>query len=518
MTFWNPSFLTVAILNCGYTTAGIDQLVATIRSSLKQHNAAGADRDGTERELLHSSASAHPNTKPTFAPLPSTMPRLPPGYVIRDAILQSVVKVLLATNSADVDPLLRRTSATAGLLLTECTVHGMGGSGKTVVASAVCADKRVRSRFDVICFYVASQQSDAMTALGLIYFQLTGKEFDASVMQIPMAIERAKAAARGKDVLLVVDDAWSMDALTPLLILDDSTSSALLVTTRVYNLVPNAVELQLALLTPTDAVALIREVANSKKRPEEAPTKHELAAAKACGYLPLVLAIAGGMLSEVRGEVDAAFVELLQEDRGEVLREGELGDQHVAIEDRIIGSSLRGLMAGAKDKEKVERLFSYFACFAEDVRVPGGVLDLLAPMIAGKDTKRPALKVRSWLGSLLNSTLVMGSYSDGIYMHDIVRHYVISRRSKEELEMMQLAVVNTLISTQPEAGLIQLIETKLGSPEQYIALQLSYHMKGCGTNDEQLDEWLTLDNTFQNFVVCTVLCICVGFLDEVDYA
>jgi hypothetical protein len=219
----------------------------------------------------------------------------------------------------------------------------------------------------------------------------------------------------------MIDDAWSMDAITPLLVLDEATFSALVVTTRLQNLLPHSAEVQLSVLSATDAVQLIREVSRSKRKPDDPATSHELAAAKACGYLPLVLSIAGGMLSEIGGEVDAHFVLLLQEDSGELLREGEFGDENVAIEDRIIGSSLRGLMSGSKDKPMVERLFSYFACFAEDERIPGGVFDLLAPMLACEGLKRPAFKVRSWLGALVNATLVMGTYSDGIYMHDIVR-------------------------------------------------------------------------------------------------
>ena len=57
--------------------------------------------------------------------------------------------------------------------------------------------------------------------------------------------------------------------------------------------------------------------------------------------------------------------------------------------------------------------------------VPLAVLDVLAPLVAGtgvkhphlKVLKRPHLKVRSWTTHLLQSSLCIGSWADGIYMH-----------------------------------------------------------------------------------------------------
>ena len=47
-------------------------------------------------------------------------------------------------------------------------------------------------------------------------------------------------------------------------------------------------------------------------------------AAEACGRLPLVLAVAGGILAEAGGRLTEDFVALLTEDHGEVLREVQL--------------------------------------------------------------------------------------------------------------------------------------------------------------------------------------------------
>ena len=107
---------------------------------------------------------------------------------------------------------------------------------------------------------------------------------------------------------------------------------------------------------------------------------------------------------------------MLSADNAEVLREGELGDELVSIEDRLITASLNSYTG--KDKAEVEALFLKLAVFPEDIPVPVPVFDALAPLWAGRDTKRPHLKVRSWLTALLRCSLAVGSLSDGVYQHD----------------------------------------------------------------------------------------------------
>ena len=75
----------------------------------------------------------------------------------------------------------------------------------------------------------------------------------------------------------------------------------------------------------------------------------------------------------------------------------------MTIEDRLITASLQSY-EGA-DKEQVEKLFHFMAVFPEDVPVPAQVFDALAVALAGEGTKRPALKVRSWLTALLRCSL-----------------------------------------------------------------------------------------------------------------
>ena len=84
-----------------------------------------------------------------------------------------------------------------------------------------------------------------------------------------------------------------------------------------------------------------------------------------------------------------------------MLREGERGDEMVSVEERLITNSLNQYRG--KDKDNVARLFRFFAVFPEDVPVPEQVLcDLVSLLVKdAAHTKRPALKVKSWITALL---------------------------------------------------------------------------------------------------------------------
>merc|ERR1711995_75477 len=240
------------------------------------------------------------------------------------------------------------------------------------------------------------------------------------------ALQALQQAAAGRMALLVLDDVWQAQHFGKLSgFLDAATPSRTVVTTRVQGLVPLAVEVALGLLAPEEAARLLLSVAGM---PTAAPhSEFVLGAARACGGLPLALSVAGGMLQDQFGGVaDAAFVAVLTEDHGEALREGEFGDEMVSVEDRLITSSLRGYVGA--ERRQVMALFELFACFPEDVPVPTTLFDRLAmaapPLFGmGAGTKRPHLKVRSWLTGLKKLSLLLGTMLDGFFMHDIVRDY-----------------------------------------------------------------------------------------------
>ena len=189
--------------------------------------------------------------------------------------------------------------------------------------------------------------------------------------------------------------------------------SCCVVTTRIQSLISSATEVPLALLSADDAAKMLLTTAGVRAVP---PYSEEvLAAAQACGRLPLTLAIAGGILDEIFfGEVTAEFVALLQEDHSQVLREGQFGDEHVQLEDSLIALSLKGYVGA--EREQVVSLFRLFGIFPEDVAVPLELFDRLAtttPALFGMEegSKRPHLKVGHLPAQslLVNLLLMLGS-------------------------------------------------------------------------------------------------------------
>ena len=66
--------------------------------------------------------------------------------------------------------------------------------------------------------------------------------------------------------------------------------------------------------------------------------------------------------------------------------------------------------------------------------------------------RRAALQVRTWLTALLRLSLCMGSLVDGVFQHDIVRDYAISRCT--DLQARQVRFIEALIDKRlrPEEG------------------------------------------------------------------
>ena len=92
-------------------------------------------------------------------------------------------------------------------------------------------------------------------------------------------------------------------------------------------------------------------------------------------------------------------------------------------------------------------------------------------------TKRPHLKVRSWLTGLKKLSLLLGTMLDGFFMHDIVRDYAISRC--EELAALQRRMIETVLAARPEPnGWVLGPGLQNGTPEWYVVTHGHHHVRG----------------------------------------
>ena len=187
------------------------------------------------------------------------------------------------------------------------------------------------------------------------------------------------------------------------------------------------------------------------------------------------------------------------EDLLEVLSEKqELEDEGgMTVEARVISSSVSMMVKGAsKHKDLVAKVFRFFAVFPEDVPVPAPFFNKMVPLLSEEtNEKRARLAVGSCLGTLLKYNLIKGSLSagSGVFMHDIVRDYVIAQHSPEALRALQRAVVDVTLAARPEPQGFPASEfAAAGSFEFYVGRQLYWHMRhALEEGVEPSDAWLS---------------------------
>ena len=132
-----------------------------------------------------------------------------------------------------------------------------------------------------------------------------------------------------------------------------------------------------------------------------------------------------------------------------LLREQE-GNSASTVEERVIGAGLLALDKhehGAAAKE----LFHMFAVTMEDFVHPIAVIELLWRSCCASDGEKQEgslatrLKVRQMTQMLVDHSLLLGSSSEGIHLHDIVLTYLRKRLSAEEMRAKHKNVVDGMI-------------------------------------------------------------------------
>ena len=182
------------------------------------------------------------------------------------------------------------------------------------------------------------------------------------------------------------------------------------------------------------------------------------------------------MISELDGIINSDLVDVLQSDGFHDTEEEEL------VEERVITASLKMIRKSKKGSELTEQVMLFYAVFAEDVPIPTAVLTTCVPTIIMKaeESAKSGLAIRSALTTLLKYNLLKGGLAEGsgTFMHDIVRDYVISKHTDEELKALQHQVVKSLLEARPEGGFPTAEHSTSGSFEGYVARQLFWHIRG----------------------------------------
>ena len=147
-----------------------------------------------------------------------------------------------------------------------------------------------------------------------LYKQLVTRVLpEAATMDEQLALAELKEGAKDLSVLLVLDDVWVDSHATPLNFIEpSSTTSAVMVTTRIRSLLGGATEVQCEVMSEAAALELLLRTGGCEHL-LEAPPRAAIEAVKACGRLPLALGIAGGMVTQLADTWQEELGGLLEE-------------------------------------------------------------------------------------------------------------------------------------------------------------------------------------------------------------
>eukprot|EP01046_Picozoa_sp_COSAG06_P039278 COSAG06_NODE_4620_length_4092_cov_389.018373_2_plen_296_part_00 len=236
----------------------------------------------------------------------------------------------------------------------------------------------------------------------LIYMQLTGKELSSDIGP-EQVTERITVAMRGRRILLVLDDCWEEIHEKELNLVDTSTPSKALVTTRIRGL-GGGTQLELGVPSEEESVQLLLSSAGVEDIdavPAEAAEVVQL-----CGRLPLAVDLAGKILRDFGIKSDQSWVGIPELLREEMRACGD--SDETTVEYRVIAASLNAIPL--RERESARRVFAVFAFVAEDTYVPMSAFRILLSAVSDKKELVPELQIRRWMQTLINRSIVLGTW------------------------------------------------------------------------------------------------------------
>ena len=316
----------------------------------------------------HHSSVPEPQPKPPQG-VPFPKVRLPENYVDRSEAVKAVKEKLLAEDD--------RT-------LVVNAISGLGGLGKSLLATALVLDQQVQQRFkDGILWVTLGQSPDLQTMLGEWIRELDKSRDAFSANTLESASRYLHNLLAERRMLLVVDDVWNAAHAEWFRV--GGAGCRVLVTTREAQ-IEGAEYYALDLMTEAEAIALVRQKLKQQWRSEqEAEVK---AFAKLLGYLPLALDLATNQVQDgltwaelrLEFEVERRAVAL------EVLDSSEAWER--LDEEQRRKYSLRACFNLSLKRLKPEQLqqFSWLGALPEDVNLEAQVAAVLwdLPLLKAK--------------------------------------------------------------------------------------------------------------------------------------
>jgi WD40 repeat protein/transcriptional regulator with XRE-family HTH domain len=400
----------------------------------------------------HAGLSRDPVSRPTPGRL-TNVPELPPHFLPRPEELRDLKDALLGGDS-------QRVAITGQ---GRVGVQGMGGIGKSVLAAAVARDDQVRAAFRDGVHWLTLGQAPELTVRQAQLAEAVGGG-PRAFADVQQGRARLGEVLAGRCCLLVLDDVWQVDhaaafdALGP--------SGRMLLTTRDADVLAalGAAEHRLDLLAPDQALTLLAAAAG--RRVEELPAV-AAGLARECGYLPLALAMIGGMLQgKPADRWQGALDRLRRHDLESIRRQCPHYPYPTLL--RAVQVSVDALEPG--DRERYLDL----AVFPEDTPVPEAALQTFWGAEGLK-----AYQVQDLADRFVARSLARRDERGCLSLHDL-QHDFVCQQSGGKLAALHGRLLKAYAGRCPGGW-------PSGPDDGYFFEHLAYHLKEAGQRDALRD-------------------------------
>lgn len=374
-----------------------------------------------------------------------------------------------------VKALMLPESQTPGTLVVSA-IYGLGGIGKSVLASALAHHPEIQDRYcDGILWATLGQNPDLLPLLS-DWIQALG-DYNTKPTSLDSASSHLRTLLYDKRVLLVVDDVWNPNHADPFRV--GGENCCVLVTTRSAQLA-NVTRYDLDVMTEGQSVQMLANAIHHQLTEDERHAAETLA--KEVGYLPLALELTAAQVEE-----GVPWSQLLQDLRSEVadlatldrVDDDELDDDAKRRKHSLVACF--NLSVKLLTKEQLA-LFAWLGVLPEDVSVTPKMMATLWNL-PERQAARTLLKLKQKALLLSGSGLADGTptYRMHDLMHDLaVRLLQTPVEPEGETELSGLG----LTQAEAHAQLLERYRAKTQNnqwhtlPEDdYIHAHLTWHME-----------------------------------------